>query len=51
MPYAAFGLLDGTASLTGDAFRQRGNFRGKANMEAKKALARRLCGIDPDGLF
>ena len=23
----------------------------QANMEAKKALARRLCGIDPDGLF
>ena len=29
MTYAAFGLLDGTASLTGDAFRQRGNFSGK----------------------
>ena len=49
MPYAAFGLLDGTASLTGDAFRQRGNFRGKGIVGddlVDEADAQGLCGID-----
>ena len=49
MTYAAFGLLDGTASLTGDAFRQRGNFRGKGIVGddlVDEADAQGLCGID-----
>ena len=48
MTYAAFGLLDGTASLTGDAFR-RGNFSGKGHREddlVDEADAQGLCGID-----
>ena len=49
MTYAAFGLLDGTASLTGDAFRQRGNFSGKGIVRddlVDEADAQGLCGID-----
>ena len=49
MTYAAFGLLDGTASLTGDAFRQRGNFSGKGIVGddlVDEADAQGLCGID-----
>jgi 4-hydroxybutyryl-CoA dehydratase/vinylacetyl-CoA-Delta-isomerase len=30
---------------------QRIMIQRAANLETKKKLARRLCGIDPDGLF
>ena len=48
---AAVGYLTESMHGAGSPQAQRIMIGRQANMEAKKALARRLCGIDPDGLF
>ena len=47
----AVGYLTESMHGAGSPQAQRIMIGRQANMEAKKALARRLCGIDPDGLF
>jgi 4-hydroxybutyryl-CoA dehydratase/vinylacetyl-CoA-Delta-isomerase len=47
----AVGYLAESMHGAGSPQAQRIMIQRMANMEAKKKLARRLCGIDPDGLF
>ena len=48
---AAVGYLTESMHGAGSPQAQRIMIARSANMEAKKKMARRLCGIDPDGLF
>lgn len=47
----AVGYLTESLHGAGSPQAQRIMISRLANLEQKKALARRLCGIDPDGLF
>ena len=47
----AVGYLTESMHGAGSPQAQRIMIQRAANLDAKKALARRLCGIDPDGLF